>query len=292
MKRLLLCAGAAVVVALGACAPTVARAVDPVVASQQDSRDRLLPLQGVENARDIGGYRTIDGRTVKWDLIYRTAELSTLTPGDIATLNARGVRSVHDLRTVEERQADPTVWTGEDAPQITAIDYTMDMSGFVALFQGGVPTAEQAHELFEASYPEMLLMQRPQHRALFADLLRGEGPVLYHCTAGKDRTGVATALILSALGVPRETILTDYELSNRYFTGHSFAADAEADPAMAFFMQLPEDVRAVFMGVDADYLVAVFDVIDRDYGSVEAYLDREIGVDGADLDVLRALYTE
>lgn len=114
-------------------------------------------------------------------------------------------------------------------------------------------------------------------RALFSNLLRGEGSVLYHCTAGKDRTGVATALILSALGVPRERTLTDYELSNRYFTGQAFAADAGADPQMAVFMQLPQDVRPVFMGVDADYLLAVFEVIDRDYGPSRPIWTRRSG---------------
>lgn len=296
MKRLLLCAGAAVFLSLGACAPTATAPLVPATAVAEARHERLLPLQGVQNARDIGGYRTVDGRTVKWDVIYRTGELSRLTPDDLAFLRGHGVRSIHDLRTVEERRAQPTAWTGPDAPRITAFDYTMDASGFAALFQGGIPSAERAREVFAGSYPEMLKMQRPQHRALFADLIKGEGPVLYHCTAGKDRTGMATALILSALGVPRETILADYELSNRYYRGQASAAgadaQAQADPQMAMFMRLPEDVRAVFMGVDARYLQAVFDHIDRDYGSVEAYLDRELDVDAADIRRLRTLYTQ
>lgn len=291
MKRLLLCAGAVVALALSACAG--APSASAPAAAVQARHERLLPLTGVQNARDIGGYRTADGRTVKWDVIYRTGELSQLTPADVEVLRARGVRSIHDLRTVQERSSQPTAWSGEGAPPITAFDYTLDTSGFAALFQGGIPSADAAREVFAAMYPQMLQMQRPQHRALFADLLKGEGAVLYHCTAGKDRTGMATALILSALGVPRETILADYELSNRYYGGHASAAGAEAqaDPQMAMFLQLPEDVRAVFMGVDARYLQAVFDHIDRDYGSVEAYLDRELGVDSAGVARLRDLYT-
>lgn len=287
MKELLLCAAALAFFTAPASA-VLARQPAP---AEQSAHQRLLPLKAVQNARDIGGYRTVDGRTVKWDVIFRTAELSHLTDADKAVLSARGVRSIHDLRSVEERRSQPTAWSGQGAPTITAFDYSMDHSAFAGLLSGGV-TVDAAKAAFAASYPEMLKMQRQQHRALFADLLKGQGAVLYHCSAGKDRTGMATALILSALGVPRETILADYELSNRYYRPDlSDASAARVDPQMAAFARLPADVRAVFMGVDARYLEAVFATIDRDYGSVEAYLDRELGVDKAGVARLKALYT-
>lgn len=285
MKRLLVCTAALILAAQPARA-TIAQAAP----AEQSTHQRLLPLEGVPNARDIGGYRTTDGRMVKWDVIYRTGELSHLTAQDKAVLEARDLRSIHDLRTVEERRTQPTIWTGADAPTITAFDYSMDMSGFAALFQGDI-TAGRARDVFAATYPEMLKMQRPQQRALFADLLKGEGAILYHCSAGKDRTGMATALILSALGVPRETILADYELSNQYYRPDLAGAALSDNPQAAAFMRLPEDVRAIFMGVDARYLQAVFDIIDRDYGSVEAYLDKELGVGPEDIQRLRSLYT-
>lgn len=292
MNRIWMCSGAAIALALTACSGVATTRQGPAVATaapQAETR-RLLPLEGVQNARDIGGYRTADGRTVKWGLLFRTGELSHLTQADIAYLKARGVRSIHDLRTVDERRAQPTAWTGVGAPPVTAFDYNFDTSGFAALFEGGIPSAEKAREVFAASYPEILRTQQPQHRALFTDILKGEGAVLYHCTAGKDRTGIATALILSALGVPRDTIIADYELSNRYYRGHVSAAGAEAAPQMAAFMRLPKEVTDVFMGVDARYLQAIFTTIDRDYGSVEAYLDRELGVGKDDVERLRAMY--
>ncbi len=289
MKRLLLSA-AALMLAVAPVQASFAQTVPAPAQAQSQEHSRLLPLEGVQNARDIGGYRTADGRMVKWGLIYRTAELSHLTEHDKALLEARGLRSIHDLRTVEERRAQPTIWTDANAPTITAFDYSMDTLGFAALFQGGMPTADRAREVFAASYPEMLKSQRPQQRALFEELLRGEGAVLYHCSAGKDRTGMATALILSALGVPRETILTDYELSNQYYRPDASPEAVAANPQAAAFMRLPADIRAVFMGVDKRYLQAVFDLIDRDYGSVEVYLDRELGVDAADIARLKALY--
>lgn len=282
---------AACLMAAGSALALPAPQAAPATAEAQAQPERLIGLEGVQNARDIGGYRTADGRTVKWGVIFRTASLEGLTLADMAVLSGHNLQAVHDLRSVEERQSEPTEWTGDAAPRFVAHDYTMDMAGFAQLFQGEV-TEDRARATFEAMYPEILKMQQPQHRALFADLLTGEGAVLYHCTAGKDRTGVATALILSALGVPRETILQDYELSNRYYDPEYGQDDAHAgdDPMVAAFLSLPEDVRAVFMGVDADYLQAVFDHIDQNYGSVEAYLDREIGVDAADIARLQDLY--
>ncbi len=287
MKKLLLSV-AALALLVGPAPAALARQAAPAAAAQA-AHERLLPLQNVQNARDIGGYRTVDGRTVKWDVIFRTAELSHLSAADIDVLRSKGVRSIHDLRSIDERKAQPTAWAGEGAPTITAFDYTMDNAAFGPLLQGGV-TADKAREVFAGSYPQMLQMQRQQHKALFADLLKGEGAVVYHCSAGKDRTGIATALILSALGVPRETIVTDYELSNRYYRPDLSRADKD-NPQMAAFARLPADVRAVFMGVDARYLQAVFATIDRDYGSVEGYLQRELGVDAAGVARLKALYT-
>jgi protein-tyrosine phosphatase len=252
---------------------------------------RVVPLEGVQNFRDIGGYRTRDGRRVKWGLIFRSAELSQLTTADLSLVRELDIKTIHDLRSVTERQSEPTAWTGPEAPRVVSHDYVMDMAAMGALFQGAV-TAEKAKDAFAALYPSMLDQQKPQEIALFASLLEGEGSTLYHCTAGKDRTGLATALILSALGVPRETILYDYELSNRHYTVDMAARAGSATSANAAFAQLPPEVIAVFMSVEARYLREVFMRIDSEYGSVEAYLDRELGVDASDLQRLQALYTE
>ena len=252
---------------------------------------RVVPLEGVQNFRDIGGYRTSDGRRVKWGLIFRSAELSHLTSADLSLVRELDIRTIHDLRSVTERQSEPTAWTGPDAPRVVSHDYVMDMAAMGALFRGAL-TADKAKDAFAALYPSMLDQQKPQETALFASLLEGEGSTLYHCTAGKDRTGLATALILSALGVPRETILYDYELSNRHYSGGLGARDGATSSTNPALAQLPQEVIAVFMGVEARYLREVFTRIDSEYGSVEAYLDLELGVDAADIQRLKALYTE
>ena len=291
MKRILFAAVVSCGMASGSLAGVAFAQAPAPVGDSAILAPRLVPLEGVQNFRDVGGYRTIDGRRVKWGLIYRSGELSHLTPQDLLLVTELDIDTVHDLRSVEERQSEPTAWTGPDAPRIVAHDYVMDLSAMGALFQGTI-TAERASDAFASMYPSMLEQQRPQETALFESLLEGDGATLYHCTAGKDRTGLATALILSALGVPRETILHDYELSNRYFTGGMAAREGSASAANAAFAQLPPEVIAVFMGVDARYLREVFARIDSQYGSVEAYLDQVLSVDAADIQRLRGLYTE
>lgn len=261
-----------------ACASAPASA--PV--AQQAAHERILPLEGVRNFRDIGGYETGDGRHVKWGHIYRSAELSHLSAADIAAIDALNIHAVFDLRSTQERASEPTAWTSANAPQITAIDYDLDRRAFAALARPDL-NADIARDAFAALYPDMLLQQRPQQRALFEHLLADDGATLYHCTAGKDRTGLATALILSSLGVPRETILADYMISDRY---------AEAAANSIGVRGLAPDVARVFGGVDARYLETTFAYIDAHYGSVDAYLDRELGVDAQEVQRLRALYTE
>lgn len=263
-------------------------------AAAQDSAilaPRLIALEGVQNFRDIGGYRTVDGRHVKWGRIYRSAELSHLSQADLTTLARLNIRAVHDLRSVSERTAEPTAWTGAGAPPVIARDYVLDLSSMAALHLEP-PTVDAAHDAFVKLYLSFLDTQRPQETALFDELLNNDGATLYHCTAGKDRTGIATAMILAALGVPRDSILYDYELSNRYFSGGIAARGTTPNQAQATSGRLPPDIAAVFMTVDARYLRAVFQQIDQDYGSIDVYLDQRLGVDAADLSRLRTLYTE
>ncbi len=291
MNRTLLAAAMAIGLSSTCLTETVMAQVPRPTGDTAVMAPRLVPLEGVQNFRDIGGYRTSDGRRVKWGLIYRSAELSRLTPQDLVEITGLNIQSVHDLRSLEERRSEPTAWTGTQSPRFIAHDYTMDMAALADLFRN-VTTPELARDAFTGLYPHLLDIQQPQEAALFEDLLKAEGATLYHCTAGKDRTGLATALILSALGVPRDVILYDYELSNRFYDAglaHQGNEDGADRSALA---QLPADVISVFMSVDARYLRAVFDRIESEYGTVEAYLDQKLGVDAAAIARLRNLYTE
>jgi protein-tyrosine phosphatase len=264
--------------ALGACATTSKPA--GTVADSALRAPRLIALEGAQNFRDIGGYRTDDGRRVKWGMIYRSADLSKLTPADVANLNGLGVGTVFDLRSTGERRTAPDIFAGRSAT--VSLDYDVHSQAISAALRSA-PTPESLRRAMAATYPELLTSIQPELRKLFDQLLENQGSTIYHCTAGKDRTGVTTALILSALGAPRETIYADYLMSNRFY--HPAAT---ATPMGG----LPPELSAVLMGVDESYLRNMFDSIDGQYGSVDGYLDRALGVDAAKRARLRAIYTE
>jgi protein-tyrosine phosphatase len=241
---------------------------------------RLIALEGAQNFRDIGGYRTANGRRVKWGMIFRSADLSKLTGSDLKSLNGLGIQTVYDLRSTGERRTAPDAFKGGSAT--VSLEYDNNSQAIQAALRSN-PTPELLRSAFRTTYPTLLVTLQPEYHQLFDGLLEGKGATLYHCSAGKDRTGIATALILSALGVPRETIIADFLMSNRYY--HP-AANASPMGALA-----PE-LSAVLQGVDESYLRTTFDVIDAQYGSVEGYFERALGVDKAKIARLRKLYTE
>ena len=129
---------------------------------------------------------------------------------------------------------------------------------------------------------------------MFARLKAGQTPMLVHCTAGKDRTGVGSALILTALGVPRSVVVSDYALSEKYqqSTMRQQAARTQANPATEAFMKLPPEVIQVLMRTEPAYIEATLDALTAEYGSVEGYLAKELDVSAADIAALRKRYTE
>ena len=172
-----------------------------------------------------------------------------------------------------------------------ARDYSLDQTGFAQLF--GDPanlTAESVRSAMAQGYRGMPRMLAPSYRELFARLIAGRGATVVNCTAGKDRTGIGTALVLTALGVPYETVREDFLLSNRaiaaQFSRTPGASGIDTQAAGAF-AALPKDVAALLAGVDGPYLDAAFDQIRRDYGSVEGYLAKELGLGPRDLARLR-----
>ena len=244
---------------------------------------RVLPLQGGRNFRDLGGYRTADGRTVKWGLLYRSGQMHDLTAADYAYLQKLGIRTVCDFRDTRERTGEPTLWPAGQKPKVLSDDYTLDVS---AMKLPGDPTTwthDQVVTAMTATYPQLLDQFNGQYRRMFAELLAGDVPLAFHCTAGKDRTGVAAALLLTALGVPRATVIEDYLLSNRHM------APAPAHPT-GFWAKLSPEAARAFAGVDRRYIDAVFAVTDRHPGGTMGYLRDELGLGPSQIAKLRALY--
>ncbi|WP_294308067.1 tyrosine-protein phosphatase [uncultured Sphingomonas sp.] len=264
----------AVPVGAGASAPATVTA---------PAHTRVLPLQGGRNFRDLGGYRTADGRTVKWGLLYRSGQMHDLTPADYVTLQKLGIRTVCDFRDTRERTTEPTLWPAGQTPKVLSDDYALDMSAMKIPGDPASWTHEQVVTAMSATYPKLLDQFNGQYRRMFAGLLAGDVPLAFHCTAGKDRTGVAAALLLTALGVPRATIVDDYLLSNRHM------APMPAHPT-GFWAKLSPEAARTFAGVDRRYMDAVFAVTDRHPGGTMGYLKDELGLDAAKIAKLRALY--
>ena len=257
-------------------------------ASSVSASQRVLPLSGGQNFRDLGGYAAAHGRSVRWGMIFRSGSMHSLSDDDIAYLTRLGLRTVVDFRSLSERTKEPMPWSGPAAPNVVAIDYTMTTNPInLAFSQPDLDRAGMQAAMADgcAELPTLLV---GHYRQLFACLLAGDAPLAFNCTAGKDRTGLGAALVLTALGVPHTTIMADYLLTN------SAARLEERAPLVAQMMaeqtgRSPtlEAVRTA-LGVEAAYLDQALKAIRADYGSVDAYLEKALGVDAKVRDGVQA----
>lgn len=248
--------------------------------------ERVLPLAGGRNFRDLGGYAAADGRRVKWGKVFRSGSMAKLTPADYDYLSRLGVKVVCDFRTSPERASEPNRW-----PEAAKIDYwyreyDMGFGEFSKLLEQRVSAAQMKAVMTEG-YRRMPEEQAEAYKEMFQRLLAGEVPLAFNCTAGKDRTGVAAALLLSALGVPRDVIVEDYALSEKIVDFQKELVTKGEDGALGFLASLPPETVAPLLRTDPDYIIATFTALDSKYGSVEGYLRTALGLSGDDLQQLR-----
>ena len=239
---------------------------------------RHLNLAGASNFRDLGGYPAGDGRTVRWRQIFRSNHLGHLTEADIELLRPLRLRSAFDFRGTEERAA-AMCGIEEVAVHSLPIEPTV-VAALRARLANGVPlSSADALDVMRDSYRNYVRYNTPSFRALFTHLLEDRAPLVIHCTAGKDRTGFACALILHALGVSDDLIAEDYLLTNRFY---------RRDPSASG--DLPETVRQVLASVERSFLAAAFDAIGADYGDLECYLRDGLGLGARERARLKARY--
>lgn len=269
-----------------------APAASPAVATY----DRLLPLEGGSNFRDMGGYFTADGQRVRRGLLYRSGVMTSLTQADQAWLRDFGFQRVLDLRSTEERDLYPNRWAIEQDIELLAHEYSMSVIIEKMVDENGEVRGMQ--DLYRA-FPEQL---KPQLTLFFDELVEGNVPLVVNCSAGQDRTGLTSALLLLALGVPQEVVMQDYLLSTRFRRPAVERGDVDLAAAAEdnWFAQL---MLRYSEGRDADhaaeplltdegvpYLRFALDTIEQDYGSVQRFLATELGVDAAELATLRERY--
>jgi protein-tyrosine phosphatase len=245
-----------------------------------NSPARHLDLEGASNFRDLGGYAARDGRTVRWRQIFRSNHLGHVTDADIEILRGLKVRSAFDFRGAEERV---TALCGmrDIAVHSLPIEPTVVASLRARAAAGTALSPADAVDVMRDSYRSYVRYNTPSFRALFAHLMEDRAPLVIHCTAGKDRTGFACALILHALGVPDEVIADDYLLTNRFY---------RRDPNSS--SDLPDQVRQVLGSVETSFLAAAFEAIAEEYGDLEAYFGDGLKVGARERAQLQARYLE
>nr|WP_295107550.1 tyrosine-protein phosphatase [uncultured Caulobacter sp.] len=242
--------------------------------------ERLLPLTGGRNFRDLGGWRSVDGRQVKWGRIYRSGVMTDLTMADITYLQDLGVTVICDLRNPQERATEPSPFLKAGGPRVAAFDYeTVSLAPFVAM-----TTREQAIQGFADAYVALLDHLAPNFTDLFARLADDAGPLAMNCSAGKDRTGLASALVLSTLGVSRATVIADYALSQTYVPPTHYASQFPA------FAKTPSAVTKVILGSDPEVMRRALAVIDTRWGGPSALAKTRYGLTDAMRQELRRLY--
>ncbi|MEN5147437.1 tyrosine-protein phosphatase [Brevundimonas diminuta] len=252
--------------------------------------DRLPPFEAIDNFRDYGGY-AVDGRQLARGRLYRAAHQARATDADVAQLDALKLAAVVDLRRPSERRAQPSRrpagWAGTliesdhddggEAPHLTFLK-TADLTEA----SGRAFMTETYRRLpFEAAHVDLF----GRYFRLLAD---AEGPVLIHCAAGKDRTGLLAALTHSLLGVAHDDLMADYLATNAAVRLEERAEEMASRLTAMTGRTASHGAVVAFLGVEAAYLDEAFSAIRAHSGSVDGYLERVLGVEGPLADRIRA----
>jgi protein-tyrosine phosphatase len=244
---------------------------------------RILAFEGIDNFRDYGDYATTAGRTIKPGRLFRSAHHGAATDADLARMAGLGIAHVVDLRRPSERERQPSRRPAAfGAKVIENNEGDQEEAPHVAFLRQTDLTEGEVHAFMLNYYDNAPFEAR--HLDLFSRYFQavaaGDGPVLIHCAAGKDRTGILAALTHHVLGVHDDDVIEDYLLTN-------IAARIEARTPMAAEMMRETfgrepSVAAVraLLGVDAAYLDKAFVAIKAQYGDLDAYLTRAVGLDG------------
>lgn len=253
--------------------------------------ERAIALKGGSNFRDLGGYRSGDGRHVRWRQVFRSGALSKLTDEDLVVLDALNVHTILDLRCAEEREFAPGRWT---KPAMRSIDYPTE-----AVFAKALGT--EALSLYD-TFPDLL---SPHLTWVFAAMRGERTPIVFHCSGGQDRTGVVSAVLLATLGVSRDQIVEDYALTTKFRRRENeidlqrAAELAPRNAVAAFFSKIAAergpaalDPRPLLDAAGRPKVLLAFEAIERKWGNLDTYLEAACGLDHNGAEELREKYLE
>ena len=281
---------AAIAVAVIQFIPAPPLLIPAALPQEQRSAHRLLNFEGISNFRDLGGYSTQDGRRVKWGKLYRSGTFAEASRADLAGLSALGLETFIDFRSELEKTEEPNRLP--DPPGFTVIDIPVLDDGNKALVGEVMDRIESGN--FDGFDPNqaMLTANRqfaseftPQFKEFVHTVLQADGtPMVWHCSAGKDRSGFAAAILLRILDVPPETIMQDYMASRA-----PALQSRKGQLRMLELFKGEEAARkiAILMGVEEAWLEASFAQIDATWGSFDNYVETGLQLNAADIQRLR-----
>lgn len=262
--------------------------------------ERVIHLKGTTNTRDIGGYESGDLSIVRGGQIIRSDKLSRLTARDFQKLEEIGLKTVIDLRTQKEHDESPTVWKGDNPPDFFHFPVGDSKNEWFTaqrkMMKKNRFTGEQSLEHMVDGYRRFAEEEIASYQKVMDVVLdESNWPVLIHCNAGKDRSGVAVALILEAMGVDREAIMEEYLLTNKFSRIEEKAVflskeSKNSSRGNRFSKGTPPSAWLPIVGVNAKMLEAFYSSVDEKFGSMDAYLT-ELGVDRDDRLALAASLT-
>jgi len=259
--------------------------------AEQRAAHRLLNFEGIPNFRDLGGYPTADGREVKWGVLYRAATLAQSSNADLQGLQMLNLITLIDFRSAVEKEEEPNRLpdpTGFKVVEIPTLD-----DGNEAMVKEITERIETGD--FDGFDPNALMLEAnrqfastftPQYRQFMQTVLQADGaPVAWHCSAGKDRTGFASAILLRILGVPQDVIMQDYMASRE--------TALEARESQLMLLRLLKgdeaaDKLSVMLGVEEEWLQAAFEQIDATWGSFDNYVRDGLQLTDTDIAQLKA----
>jgi protein-tyrosine phosphatase len=264
--------------------------------SNETAFERSIPLEGQSNFRDIGGYETVDGRTVKTGLVYRSGQLNALTDQDVGKLQSLNIQTDVNFLVPQEIQARGADRIPSDTREV---NLPIEAGG------GLVKEVSKARDTgdftkvpadLNPKFHELLVDEaRQQYAALIREIIRSDGqPLVYHCSHGIHRTGTATAIILSAVGVPWETVRQDYLLSNQMRVEEIEKRTAQLRVAAAKTFAIEEsevdmtNINAFYI-LEGDYIDGALREIEQKYGGIEKYLENGLGLSQNERDKLKEI---
>ena len=255
----------------------------------QNEDYRLLPMDGAHNTRELGGYKTADGLSVKWGMLFRSDKLSDISKTDQAYLQNLGIKKIIDFRSKEEKAEDPDI-----IPKgISYIEMPISVDGAMrskieAVLKG--ETNKEVKSFLIDANKEFVLDYVEVYENFLRGLIDDEGPILFHCTAGKDRAGFAAAITLIALGVSKEDVIKDYMKTNQ-FTKKRIEEIIKQIELMTLYQTDAEILRPL-LGVEREYIETAFHTAEEEYGSLENFIKNGLNISDEDIKKLRNKFLE